>query len=531
MASIDTLLAACQMETDTLASQAQFRLALWANWLLPVSDDSPTGDDPGYNDDFQQMREECSKLSCMDTEFICQLAEKLLTTTTKDIRIATYYVWARLHRDGEAGLADGLELLAALMQRFGAQLHPQRARSRKSALEWLGSSRMLDSLSLYPEVTRAEAERTAGALWLLEQCSEQTGEMERPQYGALYAALESRLLKSGGMDAVVPQNVSGSHHAAPSSGSVPSLTGIASGQELLSQARVLADYLRSQPDGWLSAHRLIKNLRHDTLHQLPPLSADGKTRIEPPKPDQRAQLKRLYLQQSWRELMEEADSLLSRGANHLWLDVQWYLHQALVKSGQEAEAAIIQADLKGLLSRLPGLETLAFNDGTPFADEVTLNWIQQQVMDNPAGWQEDNTALSATASGDDDILQLEPEALVLADSEGPDAALDWLQNRPGITTSRSRWLLRLLMARIAEQTGKIELALHLLAELDTHSTTLTLTQWEPGLLFEVKARRLKLLRMKAGRSEAEKIRLQPEMELLLGGLIAIDPARAAVLCQ
>jgi type VI secretion system protein VasJ len=69
--------------------------------------------------------------------------------------------------------------------------------------------------------------------------------------------------------------------------------------------------------------------------------------------------------------MEEADSLLSRGANHLWLDIQWYLHQALVKSGLEAEAALIQSDLKGLLVRLPGLEMLAFNDGTPFADEVT----------------------------------------------------------------------------------------------------------------------------------------------------------------
>ncbi len=87
------------------------------------------------------------------------------------------------------------------------------------------------------------------------------------------------------------------------------------------------------------------------------------------------------------------------------------------------------------------------------------------------------------------------------------------------------------MARVAEQTGKNELALHLLAELDALSATLTLTQWEPGLLFEVKARRLKLLRMKAGRSEAEKIRLQPEMETLLAGLIALDPARAAVLCS
>lgn len=88
IASIDTLLAACQRQPDILAQQAQSRLALWENWLLPVSDDSPTGDDPGYDDDFQQMREEVNKLSGADTDQICTLAEKLLTTATKDIRVA-----------------------------------------------------------------------------------------------------------------------------------------------------------------------------------------------------------------------------------------------------------------------------------------------------------------------------------------------------------------------------------------------------------------------------------------------------------
>ncbi|CZX73202.1 type VI secretion-associated protein%2C VC_A0119 family [Enterobacter hormaechei] len=161
---------------------------------------------------------------------------------------------------------------------------------------------------------------------------------------------------------------------------------------------------------------------------------------------------------------------------------------------------------------------------------MTLNWIQQQVMDSGGGWQEDSAVTAATASGDNDILQLESEALTLADSDGPDVALSWLQNRPGITTARSRWLLRLLMARVAEQTGKNELALHLLGELDGCAAAITLTQWEPDLLFEVKARRLKLLRMKAGRNDTDKTRLNPEMEHLLAGLIAIDPARAAVLC-
>jgi type VI secretion system protein VasJ len=136
-------------------------------------------------------------------------------------------------------------------------------------------------------------------------------------------------------------------------------------------------------------HRLMKSLRHDTLSAIPAPDAEGKTRIEPPRADQRAMLKRLYLQQSWLEILEQADSTFSRGANHLWLDLQWYIHQALVKSGQDVLADIITADLKGLLRRLTGLETLAFNDGTPFADEVTLNWINQSVLDDMSGWRDE----------------------------------------------------------------------------------------------------------------------------------------------
>lgn len=70
------------------------------NSLAPVSDAQPTGDDPGYDDDFQRIREEVNKISGVDTVLICQLAGQLLATT-KDIRIVTYYCWARLHQTGK----------------------------------------------------------------------------------------------------------------------------------------------------------------------------------------------------------------------------------------------------------------------------------------------------------------------------------------------------------------------------------------------------------------------------------------------
>jgi type VI secretion system protein VasJ len=58
----------------------------------------------------------------------------------------------------------------------------------------------------------------------------------------------------------------------------------------------------------------------------------------------------------------------------------------------------------------------------------------------------------------------------------------------------------------------------------------TLAQWEPELIFEIKARQLKLLRLRAHR-HADKALLARKMETLLGTLVAIDPARAAVLCD
>ncbi|MDH2066787.1 type VI secretion system protein TssA [Pantoea sp. GD03673] len=531
MAALQNILNACGADEKSALAEARMRSAEWHSWLAPLGSNQGAGDDPGYDDDFQRIREEVNKLSGIDTALICQLAEKLLKTTCKDLRVLTFYAWARLHQEGEAGFAQGIELLAAMLDRYGAALHPHRERSRKSALEWLGSSRVTDSLLLYPEVDMAVMQRITAALVLAEQTFLTFDEAARPELTGLYQALDNRLVQSGGANSLVPQTSREESGAVVSTASeAPVMSTVTSGRDLLDQAKVLAKYLRDQPGGWLAGHHLLKSVRWDTLTELPPLDAAGRTRLTPPKPDNKAHLKRLWLQKSWSELLEHTDTLLEQGVNHLWLDVQWYAWQALIKLDADTACAdILCRDLKGLLARLPGLEVLTFNDGTPFADEVTLQWINESVLDDLQGWKDE--PVRATGIGADDVLTLEPEVLSRADSEGMEAALSWLQIQPGYTSSRDQWLKRLLMARVSEQCGKNEMALHLLGELDSSAGKLTLEQWVPELMFEVRARRLKLLRGKAGRSEADKSRLQPEMESLLSGLIALDPARAAVLCS
>lgn len=525
--SLQSLIDACLGDQDPLVL-ARDQGQRWAPWLQPVGMDTPVGDDPGHGDDFQHMRDEVNKLSGADTERVVQLAQKLLMQTCKDLRVATYYLWARLHRDGEPGLADGLSLLAALIERYPATVLPTRANSRKAALEWLASAKVLDSLSRYPQVVKAEAQRTVAALAWLEHGLAAWPQDQRPALGGLCHALSTRLAHSGGVDAVVPQT--GASQSGPQL-PAPSLSPIKSGRDLLDAGRAMAGYLHEQPQGWLAAHRLMKCLRWDTIHQTPPQDANGITRLAPPRSEYRAQLKRLHLQQRWDELLDQAQRIYVEGVNHFWLDLQWYLHQALGKQPAPASswAAIVERDLGMFLERLPGLDIQCWSDGSPFADPTTREWIarhvsgsrQQQWLPAP---------VAAPASADSEILAWEDEALALADREGVEQALGWLAERPDMRTGRQRWLLRLLMARVAEQYGKGELAIHLLDELEATARCQVLAEWEPELDFEIKARLLKLLRLKAQRNEVDKPALVRRMETLLAGLVAIDPVRAAVLC-
>jgi type VI secretion system protein VasJ len=534
MSSPEALLSACthnKEDQQHLISRASDALSLWDNWLSPISPERETGEDPAYDDNFQLMREEINKLSGTDPEQLCVLAEKLLCENTKDIRVVTWYIQARLSRDGEKGLAEGLLLLAAMVCRFGQQCHPQRPNARKAALEWLSSAKVLDTLSLWPEVDRDDSGLTTGAISLLATTIADWPENEKPSFAGLCTALENRLARSGGMDALIPQNsrVQESGRGTVHSDS-PQLAAVKSGRDLLDQAKLLSRWLGEQPQGWLASHRLMKTVRWDTVDQIPPLDNSGRSRLASPKQEYRAQLKRLYLQKNWAELVEQASQMYCEGVNHFWLDLQWYLWQGLSHAGQpwETWSDSILLDLRLFLKRMPGLEGLAWNDGTPFADEVTTSWIAEKVNEEALMFG-DAPATVANGQGDD-VLLLESEAMEKGDNEGPESALAWLQSRPGMDSPRHRWLVRLLMARVAEQYGRNEMALHLLGELTASALQLTLEEWEPGLLFEVQARRLKLLRMKAGRSESDKARLLPEMDSLLAGLIAIDPARAMVLC-
>ncbi|SAK64784.1 type VI secretion system protein TssA [Caballeronia ptereochthonis] len=503
---------------------ARARLERWEAWLAPLSGGNGAGRDAGYEDAFFELKDEASKLSDIDDSKIARACEQLTKETGKDLRVVGYYAFARLRQDGAAGFADGLELAAAMVDRFGEALHPARAEAKRGALEILATTRIFDLLDSRGAFASTDLERASAALDVIIGCTSAWSEAARPNLRRLIARFER-------MDDGVP-SASAPIAASP----LPAIaSSIASTLDLLEQARIMAAWLRDQENGYLPSTRLVRSIRWDTLHEVPPADASARTRLVAPRGELRQQFKRLVLQKQWNELLERVEGAFMEGVNHLWFDLQYFQHVALDNVGAPYHAwrELLRADFALFLERLPGIERLAFNDGTPFADDATLEWIARHavVRDLEAG--ESLAALPVSADSNEgasgDWPEIEAQARDLVAREGIEAAFAWLEALPCMRTERHRYLQRLVMARVADNAGRADTALALLIELDAAARTLPLVRWEPALIFEVKQQLLRALRAMSNRKDTDKATLASRMSELHGELTVLDPARSLAL--
>ncbi|MGH8788826.1 MAG: type VI secretion system protein TssA [Cupriavidus necator] len=516
------------------ADLARSTQARWEAWLQPIQPGAAVGADPGYDDDFLAIKEEVAKLSDINDTLIVELAEKLLKSAAKDVRLAVYYVYGRMRRDGAEGISDGFELLSALVDRFGADLLPARTESRKAALEWLAGATFTGRLDRVQGLTGAPLERTLSALALILERTAHWPEAARPALDGLFRRFEERM--EGGGEALSAASISDAAPEPSSAAHSPPGQGllkggeVASTRDLLDRARQMALFLREQPQGYLAAYRLMRCVRWDTLIEVPPHETSGKTRLLGPRAELRAQLKRLMLQKQWPELLDRVEQAFAEGANHFWLDLQYFAFIGQDQAGGEYAHVRDQlaTDCALMLERLPGLDQLAFADGSPFADDTTLEWIARHatVRDVERGEMMVPVSVSSVST---DWAETEAQAADLAVQQSLDAAFAWLQGLPVPDGGRDRFIRQLVMARVAERADRADTALHLLAALDLSARRFELAAWEPSLVFEAKQQQVRLLRARMSRKDSDKAALAQRIEALVGDLTTIDPARAVAL--
>ena len=510
----------------------------WQEWLEPVSDDHPCGEDVAYTDDFEAIKIELAKLSGMDYRLILDASERLLKRESKDLRVATYYIFASLRDRGLAGFSDGLEILCGLLQKFDQSLWPKKPVQKRNALNWLSGERVLDTLKNVGLSDSTELKRTLSALMSLQHYFEGWEEAVRPSLFPLLQYFEESSVRFSSSPTSSSQNQETSapveqvatpqiHQESRGSSESLTVTKVNSSKALLDQVRINAAYLREQDDGYWSANKMIRAVRWGGLNGIPP-HQNGQTRLKAPRVDLLANLNRLVQEQQWRDLLDKVEAAFLEGANHYWLDLQYYAWQ-----GQQALGGLYLSqidsslfELKSLLTRCEGLTGLSFDNGFPFVSADTLKWLEEKVMSSArkqTNSQAIQKAVLEPSSQEENQESYWQQALLKTQEHGLDAAFAWLETLPEWQTGSGQVKKWVMMARLAVSAQKEDWAVKLLEQASKQMQVLTVKEWDRHFTFEVYGLWYQLLSENLDNKDIEAV---GQLEFLRTELMQADVVRA-----
>jgi type VI secretion system protein VasJ len=428
-----------------------------------------------------------------DYLFIRQAGTRILSEKSKDIRIASYLCYALWQQNSFAGLAEGTAAIEILVRDFWDGLFPGKNRpaARKSALEFLTTK--LDESVAYAQVReadRAPLERAKETLKSLQQQFLEKMPESPPSLLGLSQAVDKCLNKAprpaaAPMAATTEASPSQSRPAGETgNAAVPTPGDLRTAQEATALVKQAAKFFREQNRKSATAYRLLRSIRWDPV-LAPPPNEQGKTKIEAPPAQRRSFLTGLRENKNWPTLLDECENSLGQPGFHLWLDMQRFTAEALEGLGPEYSAARIAiiSELTTLVQRVPKLPSLAFADGTPFADAATSAWIDESllVLQASSGGSVQG-ALGPQSNGKLDA-QVE-EAKHAFESGDLAGAIAILASPQADTSRKSFFRRRLIMAGFCMKGGQPGIARPLLEELEQDIDRFSLQEWEPSLALE-----------------------------------------------
>ena len=363
---------------------------------VPIAEGEPTGVDAAEILEFAEITQEIARIGlggvrAVDWGSVSANAEFILRERSKNLRVAAYLAYGLYETHGLKGLGVGIGVIADMCDAFWDDLHPppHRLRGRVLALEWL-------------------VERVLAALDRGDAVADDSGfESALGQAERLVASLTGRSADAGdAMHRLVPVlrarretlvRVADSRRRLDEAsmlraGSASSVAARATGA---GQPRVSDDQaarrerersLRELGRSMLEASRALRcgdaaDVRAYTLQrvaiwlpvrELPP-STGGRTELPPPTGEVRGAIAAAMTAADPAGALSMSEDAATDSL--FWFDAHRIAAEALIAMGHAPAARAVRAETGALLGRLPGLGDLSFNDGTPFAEPVTRQWL------------------------------------------------------------------------------------------------------------------------------------------------------------
>lgn len=520
---------------------------------VPLREEAPAGDSVLYEKDFRDLKTQVNNIgsvsASVDYDRIVDLARRVLTEQSKDLRAAGYLVIGEAWSRGAEGVSEALRGMWVLVDEFWYDLYPDasRMKSRGAALQFVG-----DRLPDWIAATTFEREDRQALVEAYEALDaiqafglDEMGE-HAPSYSSLLNELEGVIDELPEPEPELPEpeteveaDADSDEETAeddggeevdetPSAGSsAPEAPAQPESDEDAEEAvRAAATYYREADLTRVAPYRLVRAIRWGEIQGEPP-NEEGTTRFEAPREQRREYLEGLLRSERHETLLREAESSLQGRTFHVWLDLQRLVVSALDALGapyRDAKTAVM-VDLALFVRRVPNLLSLTFRDDTPFASPLTVEWIEaeiQPLLENGG---------AGGGGGEEDIASItqdHQDARKALNGGTLEDALSILREGASEDTSKREAFHRKLYAATLCVTGeKPAVARPLLDELADVVNEHAIDEWHPSLAVEVWTNRCRCydrLANEAGGEDAEKLRAEADQSF--ERLCQTDPVQA-----
>jgi type VI secretion system protein VasJ len=495
------------------------------------------GADVTFEPDFEKLKKEIDKLSSVDQKpdwkIVNSGAAVILKDKSKDFRVAIWNAVALLQAKGFEGFAEGLVVLKNLVDNFWDTMFPdvKRGRARANLVGWLVDQavKVLEK----SDVNRGNGE----AVKLCDDTLQSIDSTFAEKLGDVYSGLgQLKNLMRDKVRQIPPEPTAaaeGTTEAAPVEAAAgpqaPVVTGMGdvdAAFEFHGTALVAVGHvLRAEDSTNALAYRCVRMGAWLPCRIVPP-NENGVTMI-PSSGDPNA-LQAMIEGQQFLEVVNAVEGEIP--TNPFRFDLQRYCALALDGLGPTHAAAreTLGRELVAFLMRNKGVERLLYSDNVPFADNTTRAWLEEEVGKYGGGGGKGPSKAQLAVDAEEQEIKArfeEARSMVLAGSviEGLQLGIA-LSMRGG--DARGRFRSRLLVAQMALEGNKRDLAKPMLEALVSDVEAHHLETWEPALCIPVYSSLLACLR--GGRTPETSV--APEQltreEYLFDKLCRLDPAAA-----
>ncbi len=506
----------------------------------PISEENPAGKDARYEADFEFLSLEIAKLSSptassgINWDTVIKLSAKILEKDSKHLQAASYLNYGLIKTKGLEGLYQGIHILKELIENFWETLFPpkNRMKGRKGIIVWW-EEKVSDFVSHADPVTWKREKRDALIdeltcidiflgenmedapllLPLIKRIKDVVVEEkteETPKITEVPEAIDKPKKKP-----VVPVQVKKKADPEPlllsDSSDVPAL--LEHGLNILAKA---ATGLKNKNPANPLSYRLNRIAAWATIDELP-TAVGGKTMIPPPDEQVVSMLAGLFDSGDWEALVDSSEGRILQFL--FWLDLSRYSAQGMEKMGYTEAARAIEAETALFIQTLKGIETLAFSDGTPFADAATAEWLKH------INRKETGSPQASDSSQADDIIQIISQTMGRARQLIREKRLDtalglFPEHLSKAASERERFLWKTGLCRLLIDSNQLRIASSYMDSILACIDTFNLEAWEPECAVDALELVLKGLRLE------RKEQHEPLIESVIKRISILDPVKA-----